>query len=233
MCLCVCATVHACVCVCVRVICELNVLGMIKWTTTLSTQRRGRFIGHAVRSSEGRLKDSFRFHSPKLATFCGMFCDLIWKLSQIVRESFLALPKLWMKHLLWFDSSVCECKKERGRETHCKRERSARGEKAAQYRERESFYYAPSTTMLPAANEARAGNATSHSLRGSLCVHVSVWMSECVNVKLSILMYVCVCVCVLESCMNTFILYLTVLYKCLLFPILFSFCTVHCSSEWQ
>lgn len=42
-------------------------------------------------------------------------------------------------------------------------------------RARESFYYAPSKMMLPAANEARAGTATSHSLRGgSLCVHVSV-----------------------------------------------------------
>lgn len=71
---------------------------------------------------------------------------------------------------------MCVSARERGRETHCERERNARGERAAQYREseRESFYYAPSTTMLPAANEARAGNATSHSLRGSLCVHVSV-----------------------------------------------------------
>lgn len=54
-------------------------------------------------------------------------------------------------------------------------------------------------------------------------------MSECVNVRVSMLK--CVHVCVLESCMNTFILYLTVLYKCLLFPILYSFSTVHYSNE--
>lgn len=122
---------------------------------------------------------------------------------------------LW--HVLWFDLKIvsncarklfgateivnetfaviwqqCVWVQERERERNTLQERAQRTwREAAQYRERESFYYAPSTTMLPAANEARAGNATSHSLRGSLCVHVSVWMSNWA----SLCMYVCVCVC--------------------------------------
>lgn len=210
MCVYVCTTVHACVrvCVCVRVICELNVLGVIKWTTTLSTQRRGRFIGHAVSSSssssssEGRLKDSFRFHSRKLATFCGMFCDLIWKLSQIVRESFLALPKLWMKHLLWFDSSVWVREREREKETYCKRaQRTWRAGRAVQSERERAF------TMRLARwccqLQMKRGQALpplTHCVGGAC---VCTWVCECQSVWMS--EWACFCVCVSARVLHEYV----------------------------